>query len=166
VTAYVRGAVPGDSLRGADLYALAWPATVIEQHADGTIDVTCDDARMGDLLSIPMVSGWPGSTLSLSLSLDGAGDVPAVPVRVRVRFAAASPALGYAESFEQDTLATAAVALVGDRVTIGTLSGVAPSGGGPVTFTFTPPVGPPQTGITITLLGKEAGPGSAQVKLR
>lgn len=55
------------------------------------------------------------------------------------------------------------VARVDDEVSVGTLAGTAPPGGGPVTFTFTPVGGAPVVGATATITAKIAA-GAPKVK--
>jgi hypothetical protein len=106
VSCTIRGAVAGDPVpHGPDLYALSWPATVRAQNEDGTIDVSCDDPRMGDLRSVQMFVGTPGMKVTLDLT---------VTTRCIVRFGGASPAAAFTESFSQDGTASAQVALTSD----------------------------------------------------
>lgn len=59
---------------------------------------------------------------------------------------------------------TAYAARVGDATTNGTLSAIANLGTGAVTFTYTPPSGPPQVSPTVTLSGG-ISTGSTKVKV-
>lgn len=165
VTCEVRSAVTGDPPHrpDLDLYRGSWPAKVIEQNDDGTIDVTCDDPRMGDVRSVPVRLGFPGSSLTLDMTQ---------PTRVRVRFEGASPAGAFAESFDQDPAATLPVALATGYLYAEMASGGivalywspfqgAPSGSPawtPIAFGPTPP-GPSTQGTPIAF-------PSAQVRLR
>jgi hypothetical protein len=152
----LRGAVTGDPAHvpDLDLYRACYPGTVVVQQADGSLDVRCDDARMGELRSVPLRVGIPGATVTVPMG-----------ARVRVRFEGASPAGAICDALDQDPAATAAVSLVGDGITTGTLS---VSGAVGAVLTWTPPSGPPMgpspsvpiSGLTI------AGPGSTGVKLR
>lgn len=108
-------------------YLPSYEATVVSQRPSGMLEVLCDDTRIGPLDNVILIAGGPRMTLRAKQGQ-----------RVRVLFAAGSPKRYYAVGFEQDAAATAGVARVGDRVAIGTLSGVAPPGGGPVSFTFEP----------------------------
>ncbi len=98
----LRSAVAGDPphITDANLYRTSWSATVKASNADGTIDVTCDDARMGDLRSLQVRVGIPGASVT----------VPA-GARVRVRFDGASPKGAFAEGIDQDSTAALSVAL-------------------------------------------------------
>lgn len=163
VTCEIRGAVPGDPVHVPDrsLYGRSWSATVKAQNADGTIDVSCDDARIGDLRSLAVRCGLPGALVTLDMTVSN---------RVRVRFDGASPVGAFAEGYDQDPTATKAASLVGDGVGAGTLTGTATVGlvTVPVQFTWTPPGGAPAgPSPTATLSGLIiTGPGSAQVRLR
>jgi len=162
VRARVRHAVPGDPQRVAaqvatDLYRASYGARVEAQRDDGTLDLVCDDARMGELLSVPFRSGSAGMAHTFPAGAAGVG------ARVRLRFQDASPRGAYASDVDQDPNATHAIALVADGVDIGTLAGTSPSG--PVTFVFTPKGGTPGApGATVTLSGVIAGPGHKYVK--
>jgi hypothetical protein len=84
-------------------------ALVLFQHADdGTIDVVCDDPRIGDLTRVPFRAGLPGALVELR-----DGD------RVRVAFEEGDPERFYAMAPDQDATATQAVARVGDAVDCG-----------------------------------------------
>lgn len=165
VRARVRHAVLGDPVRVAsqavtDIYRASYGARVEAQRDDGTLDLVCDDARMGELLSVPFRSGAAGMAHTFPAGASGVG------ARVRLRFQDASPRGAYASDVDQDPNATHAIALVADNVTIGTLAIVAPAGtlGGPCTITFTPTGGTPSVGPTATLTGVIAGPGHKYVK--
>lgn len=41
-------------------YAAAWPARVVKQNADGSLDVQFDDTRWGGLQNLPIAYGVPG----------------------------------------------------------------------------------------------------------
>ena len=151
----VRHALPSDAPFAPDLslYARPWPASLAApQNADGTVNVTCDDARMGDMRSLPVRLGIPGAAV---VGLPG----PPSAARVRVAFDGASPRGAFAFLADQDPTATHPLALVGDGVNVGSLAAVAPVGGGAVVFYYQPPVGAGQVGSSITLSGSVAGPG-------
>jgi hypothetical protein len=145
----VRAELSGDPPHRADraLYARSWPATVVARHADRTLDLRADDARIGDLLSVPWVSGLPGCRVEVQ---EGA--------RVRVRFAGASPAGAYVCDSDEDASATAALALVGDGCSY--LSGTVAAAPGPVTFVVssTPTGAPGEVQIVVV------GPGHRDVR--
>ncbi|HEY8924521.1 MAG TPA: hypothetical protein VIU64_09075, partial [Polyangia bacterium] len=123
--ARVRTVMPGDPQRRPDLslYRTSWGATVVADNGDGTLDVTCDDARMGDLRSVPLRLGIPGCKVSVP---SGA--------RVRVAFENGSPRGAYALAPDQDPAASIPLALVGQS--IGYLTGS--NSGGPVVFGVSP----------------------------
>ncbi len=133
--ATVRAAVAGDPPHRPDLelYGRSWPAAVVAQHDDGTLDVRCDDARIGELLAVPLYVGIPGCKVTVPVDPD-----PALTSRVLIRFEGASPAAAFASALEQDDAATKALALVGDAVNCGWIDVIAPPGGGTCTIAFTP----------------------------
>lgn len=92
-------------------YLASFDAQVLLQHADGTLDVRCDDASIGELARVPFRPGIPGANVTID-----AGD------HVRVHFASAAPDSYYAVSPDQDTSASRGLARFGDLVTAGTLS--------------------------------------------
>lgn len=154
--ARVRHAIAGDPRRRleVDLYRASYPATVKAQNADGTLNVTCDDDRIGDLRSVPFRLGMPGATATIRAT-----------ARVCVRFESASPRGAYACDVDQDATATHPLALVSDRVVIGWIGVVAPPGGGSCSVTFIPFPGPPPIdGSAAAISGVISGPGHKFVK--
>lgn len=154
--ALVRVEVPGDPAYALPPgpYGLTWAATVVSQRADGTLDLKPDAGGvLPDLLAVPLDVGIPGCKVTVP---EGA--------RVRVAFVGGSPRSARAFAPEQDGAATAALALVGDAIDAGTLTGTAPPGGGPVTFVYAPPAGPAQTGLSVSLAGLISGPGHKHAK--
>lgn len=151
VRAEVRSALAGDPVRAADrtAYRASYPATVRVQNADGTLDVTADDPRLGDVRAVPFRVGIPGASVTIP-----------VDSRVRISFDGADPRGAYATAIEQDGAATAAISLVGDSVDLGYLSGVV--GPNPVVFTLSPLFVAGAAHLTGTI----TGPGSIRVKLR
>jgi hypothetical protein len=147
----VRSALAGDPGRLADrtAYRATYPAIVRLQNANGTIDVTADDPKLGDLRAVPFRVGIPGALVT----------IPA-DSRVRIAFDGADPRGAYATAIEQDGEATAAIALVGDAVELGYLTGTV--GGVPVVFAISPVMVPGAE----HLAGVVTGPGSIRVKLR
>ena len=127
--ARVRHTMPGDPpfAPRLDLYRSSWPAALAApQNADGTVDVTCDDARMGDLRAVPVRLGIPGAS------------VVGLPkgARVLVAFDGASPRGAFGYLADQDPAATHPLALVGDGC--GYLSATCAAAPGPVTFVLSP----------------------------
>lgn len=111
--ARVRHVVPGDPSFAPklDLYRASYAAEVVTQNAEGTIDVTCDDARMGDLRSVSFRLGIPGAQVTLPARVGG---IPGTGARVRIRFENASPRGAYACDVDQDATSTAPFALTSD----------------------------------------------------
>lgn len=134
--ARVRRAMAGDPPKVPDLslYSRTWPASVKTANADGSIDVTCDDARLGDLRGLTFRPGLPGCTAA-----------PPALSRVRVAFDGASPRGAYACTADPGGTPTDPAPQAFALVTAGTyLSATAPPGGGPVVFVLSPtPTGAP-----------------------
>ncbi len=148
--------LPGDPPHVPDLslYRGSYAGEVKAQNAEGGLDIVVDDPRLPQLLAVPLRIGIPGAKAT----------VPA-GARVRVAFEGADPRGAYASALDVDSGASAAFALVGDALSIGTLAGTTPPGGGVVTFTFTPTSGGSSSvGATVTLGGKVSGPGHAYLK--
>lgn len=152
-----RSPMPGDPLYLAPLapYRASYVGTVLDQAADGTLHIACDDPTVGaDLRNIPLRVGIPGCTVTVP---NGA--------RVRVLFESASPKGCYAAPLDQDPAATKALSLLDDDVKCGTISGI-DSTKAPVQFIFTPT----KTGIpgapseTINVTGFVFGPGHKYAK--
>jgi hypothetical protein len=161
--ATVRAAVAGDPPHrpDLDLYGRSWPAAVVAQHDDGTLDVRCDDARIGELLSVPLYVGIPGSKVTVPVDPD-----PTKTARLLVRFEGASPAAAFASALEQDDAAGSPLALVGDHGAGGNLSGVADLITGIVTFTYSSPIveEAPVIAPSVVLKTVVLGPGHKYVK--
>jgi hypothetical protein len=158
VDAELRYAVEGDpsrEVRTPEVYLETHRATVIRQNDDGTLDLKVDDDRIGELSRVRFQLGAPGCKVTLP-----------VDAEVHVAFDSGSPRGAYAFLAERDEDATKAIALVDDAIAAGTLTATAPPGGGPVTFTYTPPGGSPSVGTSIVLSGKVTGPGHKFVKGR
>lgn len=154
VRARVRHLVPSDPPAlppqgAADVYRTSYSATIEAQHDDGTLDLVCDDARIGELLSVPFRTAGPGLAVAFERGQ-----------RVRVRFENASPRGAYACDVDQDEDADKALALVSDAC--GYLSGVAPAGGGPVVLSWSAT----QTGAVGEAAISIVGPGHKYLKGR
>jgi hypothetical protein len=136
------------------VYTQTHGAVVKTQNTDGSLDLMADDPRLRGLRSVPFRIGIPGCKVTIPTGS-----------RVRVAFADGDPSQLFAYALDQDTAAAVALALVGDSVSCGYLSGATAPTGGPVTFLLTPeaPVTiPPTPSIQIT--GIITGPGHAFVK--
>lgn len=142
-----RGLVEGDPPRALDrdLYMRVWPGKVLAQRADGTLDVRCDDTRIGELLALPLRLGLPGCKVTVR---EG--------TRVRVAFEGASPAGAFASWVDSDDAASAAMALVGD----GVHSAMALAFAGTGTISLVPRGTPGSLNIDGTI----AGPGHRDAK--
>lgn len=81
--AAVRAAVPELACLGR------YGARVLGQNGDGTLEVQCDDARLGGLSRVPMRLGLPGASADVQTG-----------ARVRVAFEGADPSLAYAELWD------------------------------------------------------------------
>lgn len=114
-----------------DFLAL-YPARVVAQHPDGTLEVQPDDARLAGLARVPIRYGLPGVSATVE---PGA--------RVLLGFEGGDPSRPIATLWELTgaTLVfnggTQKVAREGDSVDCGKLIGTTPSG--PVVFTYFPP---------------------------
>lgn len=85
----VRGTIP-------DLiYHARWPARVVAQNGDGTVDVVADDSRIGGLQRVPVRPGLPGCSVEV-----------ASDARVRVAFEEADPSLAYVCEWDSSATAT------------------------------------------------------------
>lgn len=153
IRAQVRSEVAGDPPRASDysLYQQSYPATVVKQNDNGTIDVVADDLRVGSVLSLGVRVGIPGAAVTVP---EGA--------RLRVAFDAADPQRTYATALDQDPAATHAIALVGDAIDCGFLTGISPPSGGPVALSLSPISTDPVN--EVHLVGRVAGPGHKYAK--
>lgn len=131
-----------------------YPGEVKSQDAALRVDIAPDD-----------VADLPATGLSgIKLALGLPGFKVKVPAATRLRlwwdsWDSSRPIAGLFDSGSPVTEiafdnGTKAVARVDDTVDCGTLSGTAPGGGGPVTFTYTPPGGAPVVSTTVSLSGK------------
>ena len=136
----VAGDVAGRKV--ADVYQQSHGATTVTQQADGSLDLLCDDPRIGGMRFVPFRCGAPGRWLTIP---DGS--------RVRVAFENGSPDGAYCYALDQDSNATKPIALKDDSVKIGYLAGT--TSAGPVTFTLLPTPGDP---TAIHLTGTIDGP--------
>lgn len=116
-------------------YTAQYRARVLRADASTTVDVRCDDPRLGDLVQVPLRLGLPGA----SFTFDAYG-------YVLVGFEAADPRRPYATLFDAGSFGTLtlqgpdgakSVARVGDLALAPWPSGVA------VQATVTPPTGAP-----------------------
>ncbi len=153
--AEVRTALPGDPPYAPDLhlYRAVYAGTVQAESTDGTLQVKCDDARMGDgLRGVPARTSWPGCKVTIP---EG--------TRVRLAFESGLPTGCFAISaVDQDAGAELAFALLQDDTEIGYLSATA--SGNPVTFALSPTAtGNPGE---VHLVGKITGPGHKYAKGR
>jgi hypothetical protein len=94
------------------VYRETHDAKVVYQHGDdGSIDVTCDDPRIGDLTRVEFRSGIPGTKIELRPE-----------DRVKVAFDDGRPDGFFAFAPNQDPNASKPVARVGDIVDLGKLA--------------------------------------------
>lgn len=140
----VAGDPPREPAPGA--YADILSAEVVEQNADGTLELKVFDERVEGLSRARLDVGLPGALVSV---LAGTS--------VRVAFESHSPRGAFAFGVGQDTVATKAVSIVGDSVECGAILYVGP---GALTLV---PTGTPGS---LPILGSITGPGSQRVKLR
>lgn len=137
-------------------YLALYPAKVNAQAANGTLDVTPEDTRLPGMAGVPLRLGLPGCKATVQ-----AGG------RVLLGFEAGDPRRPVATIWDAATVTklevnatevvfnagTKEVARKDDGISAGTLSGTCPAGA--VSFTHTPPGGPPSLpSLTATLTGK------------
>lgn len=79
-------------------YAAAWPARVVQQNADGTLDLQPDDPRWSGLQKVPIDYGVPGVSAQI-----------APGSRVLLTFAAANPAAPRATVWESSSISSLTV---------------------------------------------------------
>lgn len=115
-------------------------ADVVAQNSDGTLELKVDDQRIAELRRVPFRPGIPGARLVIS-----AGE------RVRIRFPDGNPEQVEAFDLDGNPSAVRAIVRVGDSTSSGLLA-VAMVAGAP-TFTYTPPGGVQQVGVSVTLTG-------------
>jgi hypothetical protein len=153
--ALVRVEVPGDPsyVLAPGPYGLTWSATVVSQRDDGTLDLKPDAGGvLPDLLAVPLDVGLPGCKVTVP---EGQ--------RVSVRFVGGSPKAARAFAPEQDPAANKALALVGDNVEGGWLSGVV--SGASVILTFSPGFSPPSPAAgAVYVSGIISGPGHKYIE--
>ena len=113
-------------------YLALYPARVVVQNDDGTLDLQPDDARLPAMQRVPIRYGVPGVTATAAPGSN-----------VLVGFEAGDPARPVAMLWEVSSTPKRSLARVGDTATTGFLSGFV--GSTPVTFLLTPqaPTEPP-----------------------
>ena len=109
-----------DAVRRQTDYHRIWPARVVSQHGDGTLELYPDDEWLrgaGGLNRVPIRHGLPGTTLTVTAG-----------ARVRVGFEAGDPKRPYAALWDTDAAftviqlgGTTGVARLGDSVDCGEL---------------------------------------------
>lgn len=144
-------------------YGVRYAGRIVEQNAASLlVGVVTDSPDAGDQQGVPMRLGLPGFKAK----------VPA-GTRCGLEFDDGDPTKPVVTTFDQGSPVTELVfadgtkgaARVDDSVGCGTLTGVAPAGGGAVTFTWTPPGGgTPVTGTSLAIVGKITG-GSSKLKV-
>ncbi len=144
-----RAEVAGDPKIQAPLqpYARTYPATVVSQNADLTLNVVADVPLGNDLRNVPYKIGFAGTKIIIP-----SGSL------VRVGFEGGLPTGIYAMNIDMDPAPTHRFALLADDVSAGNLAGVADPVTGVVTFTYTNTHGI-QTSQLVTISGKIDGPG-------
>lgn len=148
----VAGDVAGRKV--ADVYQQSHGATTVTQQADGSLDLICDDPRLGGMRFVPFRCGIPGASVTIP---DRS--------RLRVAFENGSPDGAYCYALDQDSNASRKVARVGDSGTGGSFTALGVAPGSPIQFIYTPPGGVPTTGSTVTI-GIEIQTGSDEVSIR
>lgn len=141
----------------ADPFALIYPATVIAQNADGTLDLR--------LSGVSGVSLEPRG-VRFDVGIPGCRVIIAAGSEVKVAFAGGSPDGIYAFGLPLDIGATRGVVAVGDLGAGGTLSGYLGSPASPIQFIYTPPGGAPIAASPTVSIVTKATNGSAAVRIR
>lgn len=148
------------------LLAKLYPGTVRSQNASTlSVDVQPDDP--GELGQ----SGF--SDVQLALGLPGFKVKLPAGVKLRQWWDAWDPSRPFAGLFDQGCPVTEvafdggtkSAAGVGDSVDCGEISGVAPGGGGPVTFTYQPPDGSPPIVSTSIRISGVINSGTTKLKI-
>jgi hypothetical protein len=136
----------------ANPYALIYPATVILQHADGTLDLRL----IGTTLEPRRVR--------LDVGIVGCRVIVDPNTEVKLAFAGGEPDGAYAFGIPLDAAASRGLVAVGDLGAGGSFTGTA--AGAPVTFVYTPPGGvAAASGATVTIVTKATN-GSPKVMIR
>lgn len=155
-------AIAQQAIAGIDYYAL-YDAKVVSQSSDGTkVDVQPLDSRLPGMSSVPLCPGIPGTTMKVA-----SGSF------LRVGWSGGNPTLPYAAIWNGNETVTRIsiagdtdAARKGDDVNGGTVTGMAPPGGGAVLFTYTPYGGEPGSpSATLVLNGGQITGGSSKIGL-
>jgi hypothetical protein len=136
----------------ANPFALIYPATVILQHADGTLDLRLAGSKL-EPRKVRLDVGIPGCRVVVDPG-----------VEVKLAFAGGQPDGAYAFGIPLDPAASRGLVAVGDLGAGGSFTGTA--AGAPVLFTYSPPGGVAGTpGATVTIITKATN-GSPEVMIR
>jgi hypothetical protein len=134
-----------------DYFAL-YPAKLVSQNDDGTLELKPDDSRLPGLSKVPIRYGIPGVTVKVAsgarVLVGFEGGDPAAPVATLWESGSVTELTIDATSDIKVNGGSAAVAREGDSVHAGFLTGKA--GTTPVVFTYTPydPNSPPDPTAT------------------
>lgn len=124
-------------------YLASYEATVVQQDIlDLTLEVICDDARIGDLAKVPLYVGIPGARVRV---------LP--QSRVVIHFSGGNAERYYATGMDMDLDADREIARNQDPVDLGYLTATAPPGGGPCTLALSPVSLPDSVHLTGKIVG-------------
>lgn len=98
-------------------YLASYPAKVVAQNADGTLELVADDARLPTYSKVPIRYGVPGVTATV-----------AAGARAQLGFAGADPQKPVVTGFEASASALITLNVVGATLNLGATSGLQGAG--------------------------------------
>lgn len=152
--------------RRLDLLAF-YPAVVVRQNSDGTLDVRCEESKLGDIARAPIRYPLPGIKATVQPQTTVfVGFEQADKARPYVRFSGAGVTIKLEIDANEIVFngGTKQVARVDDAVAVGTLSGSVAAAPGPVLFIFTPTGGLPSLPLVTIPLSAKVAAGALGVK--
>ncbi|MEP7123143.1 MAG: hypothetical protein ABJE95_19600 [Byssovorax sp.] len=144
------------SVAKADPFAVVYRATVVVQHADGSVDLRLDGTSLQP------------RNVRLDVGIPGCRVIVDPGALVRLAFEGGTPDGAYAFGIPLDVGASRGLVAVGDLGTAGSFAAVGVALGAPIVFTYFPPGDLPSTGPpgTVVTLVTKATNGSAKVMIR
>lgn len=156
------------------VYTTKYSVSVLEQTANGNVSVIPDseiqDLFSGGLKNVPIVYPMPNMQVKVKPGakciLEFLNGSPTNPVISGWLYNNKDLVTVYFSDVTTDTSVMKGAARINDPVNVGTLSGTAPPGGGPVTFTYSPANGStPLVLPSVPLNGAVISNGSQTVKI-
>lgn len=156
------------------VYTTKYSFSVLEQTANGNVSVIPDseiqDLFSGGLKNVPIVYPMPNMQVKVKPGakciLEFLNGSPTNPVISGWLYNNKDLVTVYFSDVTTDTSVMKGAARINDPVNVGTLSGTAPPGGGPVTFTYSPANGStPLVLPSVPLNGAVISNGSQTVKI-